>query len=83
MIEPTTAERISEAFRKLRDAWFARHLAARAPEREWEDEDEQERRESRNAAAKQLFDQQTEMILRGDDVPSHRVHPSCLHDLSR
>ena len=71
------------AFRQLREAWFVSNLASHAHEREWEDEDQEKRREASNQVTKQLYDKQTEMIVNGDEVPKFRIAPTCGHDLWR
>jgi hypothetical protein len=72
-----------DAFREIRRQWFAIHIQSHAPEREWEDEEHERRRLSDNAEMRQLFDQQTEAIVRQSDCLGVKVCPLCYDDLLR
>lgn len=67
------------AFRVLRAAWFAAQLRSNAHEREWEDEEHEQRRHENNAALLATYDAQTEGILRGESWP---VFPTCAADMA-
>jgi hypothetical protein len=56
---------LEDAFRKIRESWFNRHLYSRSSEREWEDEDRELSRNESNKYYKEIFDQDTEDIILG------------------
>ena len=74
---------VVQAFRLLRDYWFAAHIARRAHEREWETEEDEAARERCNMDARNLFNRHTEQIIAGEDLPIYRCCPMCLNDLTR
>ena len=59
-------ELLVDAFRQLREAWYYLMLHKNSHERQWEDEDEADERERRNAEVKSMFDADTEAIIRGE-----------------
>ena len=65
-------------FRQLRTAWFDRVLYQHGPERDWEDAEQEASREYNNKHARQLFDEQTEMLLKGKDLP---IAPTCYGEM--
>jgi hypothetical protein len=69
-----------DAFRNLRNAWFNKVLKSRAHEREWEDQEAEDRREMNNARKRYAFDIQTEEILRGED---RCIAPICINDMRK
>lgn len=70
--------KLEDSFRELRKAWFNAKLRSFAHEREWESEEEEERRELDNARRKKVYDAQTEAIINGQ---SASVVPHCWNDL--
>lgn len=73
-------DHIEEAFRSLRNQWFRTRLASHAPEREWEDEEQQEARLRRNMELKEKFDKDTDAIVSGEHII---VAPFCAVDLGK
>ena len=71
-------KRLHAIVRELRRAWFARHLASHPPEREWEDEARESLRASQNDALRAKYDDQTEALLEGQNVP---LTPVCWNDM--
>lgn len=79
MIEYSALE---SAFRKMRQVWFQSHLHHYAQEREWESEEDEERRNQDNLKTRALFDAQTESILLGEQCEIGRLCPRCWNDLT-
>lgn len=71
---------IEEAFRKLREEWFMRHLYSRDHERDSEDDDRAKYREEGNKELKAKYDEQTEAIIKGADKP---IAPTCSYDMDK
>jgi hypothetical protein len=71
-------ERLRSLIRKLRNAWFDSKLRYKTPEREWEDEREASRRMMQNNHNLIQFNDQTERIIRGEDL---NLTPYCMADL--
>lgn len=64
-------------FRELRSEWFNAHLFH---ERQWETEEEEAERESRNAIYRMVYDKHTEAIICGEVRP---IAPRCENDLQK
>lgn len=70
--------KLADAFRRLRDAWFAKELRSVPQERVWEEQSQEAERHVRNAEVKHQYDKQTERIIAGEDLP---ICPRCLADM--
>lgn len=77
----TTNEPLAAAFRELRAAWFDFRLRVPPHPRSWEDSFDESSRESNNARLREIYDQQTELIIQGDSLLL--VAPTCSADLMR
>ena len=64
-----------DAFRELRKAWFNANLRQDSPEREWETEEDEIAREAINQKLKTKFDEQTEAIIAGHNLPICPTRP--------
>jgi len=72
---------LENAFRTLRRAWFDAHLRSDAHEREWETEEQERRRNLRNAELLAVFDADTERIIASGAANVRIVCPTCANDI--
>ena len=71
---------VEMAFRVLRKEWFDSQLRSEPQHRVWEDDSVTKMRDRQNQEMWELYDQQTQEIIAGEDRP---IAPRCHNDLVR
>lgn len=70
-----------DAFRELRRQWFYQFLASRAPESDAETELQERLRIGNDLELRDIYDAQTEAIIRQENCLGIPVCPRCLNDM--
>jgi len=71
---------LKDSFRELRNAWFLSKLKSYCHERNHESDRSRELREEGNRLLKEVFDSDTELIIKGHN---RCIAPKCNNDLQK
>ncbi len=69
--------RLEDSFRELRGRWFDAHLSNWGPGPQWEAVEQEVARKADNARLRDMYDEHTEAIIRGESRP---IAPRCPND---